>query len=334
MLSQAVDAEQNRDLPTARRSLAAVLRVEPENESALDLLAQVATQQNDWRLLRATLRRRARISPNSAATQNRIGNELINTVRLERGARMQTQAGIDDARPSVEFDHYPQVSAAYDEPRRVIEDGISFLRRAVEIEPRNTQLVQDLVGALAEEGRDDEAIITIRRSLDINPTDASLPIMAARLLEAADDWNSAIFYYDVALENDPHNHMWNRHRGMCLYHLGNYDQAALDFETALPGSPVQPQMTEHIAWVNSYMLQGKLQQASRLLHRIVMDDGVRTSEIEALRVICEAQRGRQLEALKILTAALRDWPNDSQLLEAEQFVHAQFKPANELAQFN
>ena len=205
------------------------------------------------------------------------------------------------------------------------------MQRAVEVDPRNTNLVHDLVGALAEQGRDLEAVSAIRRSLDINPTDSSLPIMAARMLEASDDWTSAIFYYDVALQNDPKNRMWHRHRGMCLYHLGNFDRASVDFEVALPGSPVSPQLTEHVAWAKSYMQQGKLERAGELLHRIVNDDGVRNSEIESLRVLCQSQMGHQIEALKILAQALRDWPNDVQLLEAEQFVHAQYKSPGELA---
>jgi tetratricopeptide (TPR) repeat protein len=328
-LAQAVEAKNENDLSQARGLLAIVLKAEPENTTALDLLAEVATLQNDWRLLRATLRRRARVNPDSAVVQNRIGKEMIHSVRLERGARIQTQAGIQQA--SAEVSRKQTTASVHNEPQNVIEDGISFLQRAVEVDPRNTNLVHDLVGALAEQGRDLEAVSAIRRSLDINPTDSSLPIMAARMLEASDDWTSAIFYYDVALQNDPKNRMWHRHRGMCLYHLGNFDRASVDFEVALPGSPVSPQLTEHVAWAKSYMQQGKLERAGELLHRIVNDDGVRNSEIESLRVLCQSQMGHQIEALKILAQALRDWPNDVQLLEAEQFVHAQYKSPGELA---
>ena len=192
--------------------------------------------------------------------------------------------------------------------------------------------VKFLHAILRNAGRDEEAVNVIRRALDVNPSDRALPITAARLLEASDDWAGAVFYYDWALRNDPHNRMWNRHRGMCMFHLGNFDRASNDFEVALFGSPVQPQMTEHLAWASSYMQQGQLEQADQLLNRIAAEEGIRNSEVEALRVLCQIQLGNQLNALKILAEVLRSWPNDARLLETERFVHEQLQSNNGLAQ--
>ena len=277
----------NRDFSKARSLLAKLLKDDPENTSALDLLADVATRQSDWPLLRATLRRRARIDSNSAIVQNRVGLELINSVRQQRGRQSQTESGIQQA--TFDFDSDRIHDSANTEPARVIADGITLLHRAVQLEPRNTDFVQHLVGALAQENRDTEALGVIRRALDVNPTNATLAIMAARMLDAKNDWASAIFYYDRALQNDPQNRIWHRHRAMCLYRQGNYAQAAADFEIALPGTPVEFQIAEHLAWANSYLLQGKPELTVQLLNRIIETDRIRTPEIEALRVRCQAQ---------------------------------------------
>ena len=325
LFDTAISAKQNQDFETARGSLAVLIKSEPENTSALDMLAEVAQKQGDWQLLRATLRRRARVSPKSATVQNRVGRELIHSVRLERASESQTSRAVADSQLANQ-------TTIRNARVRAVKDGLAAMQRAVDLGPRDTSHVHDLVGALAERGRDEEAVNVIRRALDVNPSDRALPITAARLLEASDDWAGAVFYYDWALRNDPHNRMWNRHRGMCMFHLGNFDRASNDFEVALFGSPVQPQMTEHLAWASSYMQQGQLEQADQLLNRIAAEEGIRNSEVEALRVLCQIQLGNQLNALKILAEVLRSWPNDARLLETERFVHEQLQSNNGLAQ--
>ena len=220
------------NLPAAQASLVEILIAEPSNSSAVELLAEVSQKRGDIRLQQASLKRLISLRPGSATIANRCGKRLLDSVRME--------ASINDGRAAGDSSTEQTTSLA-----------IATLARAVELEPRNTLFVQDLFAALINQGMNERAEQVLHEALQQNPRDKVLPMTAARLYESRSEWSSAVFYYDVALRNDPANPVWRRQRAVCHFRQGSFEKAQTDFSRSLAGSPVKPQLSEHLAWGRS-----------------------------------------------------------------------------------
>lgn len=274
---------------TAREELVEVLAVNPSDASAVELLAEVSLKLNDHRLHRAALARLLTLQSQSAAIANRTGKRLLTSLRTEP-----------------EADRTDRADEFSDESTR--ELAITALQRAVELEPRNTLFAQDLFATLIESGRTDEAEQVLQKALQRNPRDRVLPMAAARLYESREDWSSAVFYYDVALRNDPANPVWRRQRAVCHFRQGAYEKARNDFARSLAGSPVKPQLSEHLAWAEAAIKTSDHEEAQRVLDLIVTEGELRTADIEVLRGTCLLKQGNVQAAAEIVLKAQLDWP--------------------------
>lgn len=307
----------------AREELIDILAVDPSNASAVELLADVSRDLNDHRLHRAALARLLTLQPKSAAALNRIGKRLLTSI--------QTQAPL----PTSVRDAFPasdrQSAHQSNEDRGFSNDtslelAVTALRQAVELEPRNTLFAQDLFAALIESGQTHDAELVLHEALQRNPRDRVLPMAAARLYESREDWSSAVFYYDVALRNDPANPVWRRHRAICHFRQGEYEKACADFSRSLAGSPVKPQLSEHLAWAEAALQTSDHDEAQRVLNLIVTEGELRTAEIEVLRGTCLLKQGHVQEAADIVLKAQIDWPRHAGLWKLARQVEAAATP--------
>ena len=194
-----------------------------------------------------------------------------------------------------------------------VEAGLQSLRQAVALESHNREFIQSLFGALIDLERRAEAETVLRQALKRNPRDAVLALTAARFYEAADDWGTALSYYDAALRNDPANRVWMRQRAVCHFRMGNLEAAAEDFDTALTGTPVTPQLAEYLMWSEACLNTGDYAAASRVLDRIVLTGNTRTAELEMLRSLCRLRLDSYSDAGKIIADAIVQWPKHAGL---------------------
>ena len=187
------------------------------------------------------------------------------------------------------------------------------LRQAVALESHNREFVQSLFGALVDLDRREEAGIVLRQALQRNPRDAVLALTAARFHEAADDWSTALFYYDDALRNDPANRVWMRQRAVCHFRMRNFEAAADDFQRALTRTPVAPQLAEYLMWSEACLKTGDYAAAAPVLDRIVLTGNVRTVELEMLRGLCRLRLHAYSDTGRIIADALVHWPKHAGL---------------------
>ena len=297
-------------LEAAREQLVEILAVNPSDTSAVELLADVSQKMGDYRLQRASLARLIALQPRSAIVANRAGKSLLASVQAE-----SAQVGFSSAESSSNPFRATRLSTrtedlSADEASAL---AVTALERAVNLEPRNTLFAQDLFAALIGLGQNEHAEQVLQEALRRNPRDRILPMAAARLHESREDWSSAVFYYDVALRNDPTNPVWRRHRAVCHFRQGAFEKARSDFSRSLAGSPVKPQLSEHLAWAEAALKTKDHDEAQRVLDLIVTEGELRTAEIEVLRGTCLLEQGNVQAAADIVLKAQLDWPRHAGL---------------------
>lgn len=286
------------NLDAAQKHLVGILASHPADTSAVELLAEVSQKLGDYRLQQAALKRLIALRPDSAMVANRCGKKLLNSVRL-RSADADTSAGLGSS---------DQRSADDTRTR-----AIASLKNAVALEPRNTLFAQDLFAALIDLGKSDQAEQVLHESLLQNPQDKVLPMTAARLYESKKDWSSAVFYYDIALRNDPSNPVWRRQRAVCHFRQGSFEKAQADFSRSLANSPVKPQLSEHLAWAEAALKTEDHKEASRVLDLIVTEGEFRTADLEVLRGSCLLKQGNVEAAAEVVLQAQLEWPKHAGL---------------------
>ncbi len=310
------------DLDAARKQLVGILSTHPADTSAIELLAEVSQKLGDYRLQQAALKRLIVLRPRSASVANRCGKNLLNSVRLQTAAtdtRPIDGPGIarHAADTSVELVGSDQTSA--DNTRTL---AIASLQNAVALEPRNTLFAQNLFAVLIDLGMNDQAERVLHESLQRNPRDKVLPMTAARLYESRKDWSSAVFYYDVALRNDPSNPVWRRQRAVCHFRQGSFEKAQADFSRSLANSPVKPQLSEHLAWAEAAFKTEDHKEASRVLDLIVTEGEFRTAGLEVLRGSCLLKQGNVEAAAEVVLQAQLKWPKHAGLWRLAKQINA------------
>jgi tetratricopeptide (TPR) repeat protein len=200
--------------------------------------------------------------------------------------------------------------------------AIDSLVNAVALEPRNTLFAQDLFAALIDLDMEEDAERVLHAALQKNPRDKILPMTAARLYESKEDWSSAVFYYDVALRNDPANPVWRRHRAVCHFRQGSFQKAQTDFSRSLANSPVKPQLSEHLAWAEAALKTEDHEEAARVLNLIVTEGEFRTADLEVLRGTCLLKQGNVDAAAEVVLQAQLKWPKHAGLWQLAKQIKA------------
>lgn len=284
-------------LLAAKTTLAAHLKKSPEDAAAIELLAQAAQTSGDWQLHRASLLQLAERFPDSGTIQHRTGLALLQSARLHRAELRDTPSSAGDNGNSID---------------QTGHHGLLLLARAVALEPRQVRFAQDYAGALVDHGHCSAAGEVLTQAMQKNPTDKTLPITAARFYEGIGEWSRAVGCYDVALRISPENRLWRRSRAMCHYRLAECELAADDFAIAFRGRPVDGQLAEFLAWGDSCLRTGQIEEARRVFDRIAQEQ-FRTPDLAVLRVVCRLQLHRLDEARAIVRQGLADWPEHREL---------------------
>lgn len=310
------------NLPAAHERLVRILATNPKDSSSVELLAEVSRKRGDVRLQQASLKRLIALQPGSATVANRCGKQLLDSVRMEASTSCSLAVDVssNDGTGSNSFGEQGATEVSSAELTTTL--AIASLTKAVELEPRNTLFAQDLFAALIDLSRQEQAEQVLHDALQRNPQDKVLPMAAARLFESRADWSSAVFYYDVALRNDPANPVWRRQRAVCHFRQGSFEKAQTDFSRSLAGSPVKPQLSEHLAWAEAAIMTEDHEEAARVLELIVKEGEIRTADIEVLRGTCLLRQGNIEAAAEVVIQAQLEWPKHAGLWQLSKQIKA------------
>lgn len=113
-----------------------------------------------------------------------------------------------------------------------MDEALVTLDRAIELDPSNVIFWQLKATNLMMLQRNEEAIPVIEKCMELQPGDVNF-IMRGQVDYALDDLASACEWFDKALEIDLENPISNHMKGMVLYKLGMFTEAIPHLEKAL-----------------------------------------------------------------------------------------------------
>ena len=107
-----------------------------------------------------------------------------------------------------------------------------YIQKAIELEPESPTHKQLYATYLMKQGRNDEAIPIIDEALKIQPADI-IYILRGQAAYNIGNMESALGFFDKALELDERNPLSNHMKGLVLYRLQRYEETIPFLETAL-----------------------------------------------------------------------------------------------------
>ena len=198
--------------PDAIKAYQKALDVDPSNSDALSGLMNtyVAQKQID-KAVEAAQTQIAKV-PNSSAFYDLLGTALFNHKKDYKGAE-------------------------------------AALRKATELDKKNSDALLKLGQALNAQGSTDQAIATFQQSLKDNPNEISFYILLGELYEGQKNWESAKQMYQKALQIQPANPIASNNLAYVMLQTGgNVDVAISLAQTARRLMPDSPNAADTLGW--------------------------------------------------------------------------------------
>ena len=228
-LENALRLHQAGQLASAAAIYREILRTEPNQSDALNLLGLVAQQSGDHTQASLLFSKAAAVSPKNAACLLNRGVSLRALGRQEEAAGEFQKALVLD--PNLAEAHH-QLGNALKSLHRFAEAAAS-LRHATELNPKNAAIWLNLGAALLELSNRDEAIACLRRAIQLEPDrPEARNILGSALLDAG-LIGEAKGQLQEALRLRPTYPAAHDNLGRALRAQGRAAEAAKEFRTAL-----------------------------------------------------------------------------------------------------
>jgi protein O-mannosyl-transferase len=204
-----------------------------------------------------------------------------------------------------------------------VDEAIVHLRRALELKADYPDAHVNLGVALRYRGAIDEAIAHNRRALELKPDKLEAHINLGFLLTLRGEFGAAKAHCRRALELDPDNADAHNNLGMALANSGDIEAAMVHFRRALELQPDQADAHNNlgVALVN----RGEVDAGIAHLRRALEIDPRHAGAAENLRRVLarpKAVPNRASQTLSELRAALAAQPNDLVLLNNAAWILA------------
>lgn len=279
-------------LNSAWKALNSIRRRETYSPHTFELQAELALDSGDRKKYINTLKSALAANPNSARMHNSIGKLFIQVDQFGLGTRA--------------------------------------LQRAIELAPRKSEYARDLSAVLVGRGDVNAAIELMTRSLKQNPLDQSMGAAVAQLYELTGDFQSAAFYYNIAVKHRPNDARLRLHRARSLYHVGEFQKAFVDYQLSWKFLELDGSDTELIEFGDTCLRVNDFERAQQVFDQLARRSTHHSKDIEVLRGLCALNRGRTRHARGIITTALTFWPADDGLMNVLQLCNALDENSREL----
>ncbi|BFU91069.1 MAG: hypothetical protein NTAFB01_22560 [Nitrospira sp.] len=328
--------------PKARVALRNVLKIDPRDADAYVLFARVEEKEKNWRNAVQLYQEAVRLDPGHAAALITLGKYYLEARLTEQVAeaadtvlkkepkhpqanalRIASQAMTEEAVPSAihkaealakEFPTEPDVAillaTLYDKHRRY-RDAEVTLRRALDVHPRNLDLLNNLIAVLTGANDAVGAEVIIRRMIDAEPEsiDHRLRLVRFYVRQAAFEKAEAVLRDAVAL--DPNNEQ--RRLALADFFMSRKDvpsavHVLLDATAQLPYSS-----RLQFGLAALYRMTGQDAKARERYAALVQEYKDKPAGLEAKVKLAEMdfQAGKQIEAERQVQDVLRDNPRSS-----------------------
>ncbi|MCC7202777.1 MAG: tetratricopeptide repeat protein [Nitrospirae bacterium] len=190
--------------------------------------------------------------------------------------------------------------------------GIEALwRTTIARNPGSAMVHNNLGGLLLERGQTDEAIIHIKKALDLEPDHANAHDNMGNALRRRGQLDEAIAHYQSAIEIEPNHFKAHNHLGFALFQTGRVDEAIAHYRKSLQ---IYPGYGD--AWNNlAYALQqtGRVDEAIPLYQTsLKLQPGNAPAHSNLARAL--AQKGRWTEAMEHQKTSVKLQPDNPFIL--------------------
>jgi Tfp pilus assembly protein PilF len=259
MLQDAVLRLQQKDYDGARLSLEAILKQDPENVGALDVLTRSFIAQKQPATAAQRVREQAAMRPGSFSLQVFAGNWFLAN-RNPSGAR----AAFNAAKAADSHNPVPEISLAQlDWAEGNLNDARGRLSAVLASNDQN--IGAHLVLAMLEDraGNSDEARTHYLKTVELDPKQVvALNGLAYVLVNHTNQLDEAFKYGQQAKELDPANPAVDDTLGWILFRQGHYKPALESFQSAA-AKDQDPVIKYHLAM--TYFKLGEMKQGLDVL---------------------------------------------------------------------
>lgn len=255
---------ERKDMAGARARVQEVLKSAPENETALQLL--VATY-SDPREAAARIQQYLAARPQSAVLQYRLGQCLLacgKTVEARAAweaaraanpnlvdvavelARLDLREGkVDTARqmltPLAAQSNQAMLALSMVERQAGhLDAAIALLRKALDREPQNPMVLNNLAYLLADRGAADEALMLAQKAKEVAPHNASVDDTIGWAYFKKGIYRPALQYFELAVGQEA-SARHQAHLAMACARLGDVQRARTALDAALKAAPDLPE---------------------------------------------------------------------------------------------
>lgn len=270
----------------ARIELRNVLQIEPDNALALYLSGEVAEKLNDYRTAAGMYQAAIDADPNHRAAIARLAKLFLFAGAADRALQL-----VEPALAKGEDSQLLTVRGAARIQSGDAEGGLSDARRAVEVDPDNSDAIALLAATYRRSAKNDEALTLLREAVKRHPDDSALRLVLAQLYVQLEDRGSAETELTELVRLNPKEHKYRYQ--LAHFYLGqkNVDRAERVLRDAIA---VEPDASElKLALSDFLATQRSRQQAERELRAFIAAEPDRAELRMGLGGFYE--RGGQLE---------------------------------------
>lgn len=232
-LQLGVQAHSNGRLPEAENLYQQVLRAEPRQPVALQLLGVIALQGGDNEGAAQLISKAIAIMPQYADAHNNLGNALKNMGKLDDALNSYHKAIA--IKPDYADAHANLGNVLGDLGK--LDEAVGSYQKAIAINPHSSDAHYNLGNAFQAQGKLDDALASYNTSLSINPNNAQAHYNLGLAHRNMGNLNKAISSLKNAIAINPDYFEAHNNLGICHHDLGQLDAALGNYKKALSIKP-------------------------------------------------------------------------------------------------
>ena len=233
LLQQAVQFQKSGQISQAEDAYHQVLRIDPANRFANQLLGGIAMQQGDFGRAVDLIGKALAVDPDNAELHNNLGNSLAETGRHQEAVTHYNRALT--LQPG-----YPQAHNNLGAALRALgkpDDAVAHHLKVLEIQPDNALAHNNYANTLKDLERMDEAVKHYNLAVQFNPGYAEAYYNLGVLKENRKQLEEASTHYKKALDINPDYTGANYNLGNTLRVMGKPEEAIVYYRKALDADP-------------------------------------------------------------------------------------------------
>lgn len=285
----------------------AKLSADPNDAEALKARAYARMSLGRYKEAYEDLRRAITLKPANAEYQAGLGYTLWKIGRHNDAIEAERSAlKLDDKNFTAHYQLGRFLVFTGSNNKQQLTEAATHLRRALEIDPRRSEIRFDLLTAYRMLGDNEQALVQLRLLENSHPSDPRVTYIDALLASDRGDMNAAIGSFRQALRQDPTLFGAQQDLGLAYIKLGRWSEAVETFAALAKHQPDSIEVAYFYAL--SLFNTGRIPEAERETRRALRLDAGAAAAHTLLGIILASRRA-DVEASESLSQAVEIDPN-------------------------